>query len=131
MDPVSLIEAALAAGAAASTKGIANQTVKDAHTALKALLSRLLADKPKAQIILNEHETDPETYEKPLKKVLAEAHADQDTNLLTAAQHLMTLVQPQQIGMGKYTVQNTGSVQGQNIGDHQEIHQHFGNPPKV
>jgi hypothetical protein len=43
----------------------------------------------------------------------------------------MTLVQPQQIGMGKFTIQNTGTVQGQNIGDNQQITQYFGDPPKV
>ena len=131
MDPVSLIEAALVAGAAAGAKETTSQAVKDAYTGLKTLLSRLFVEKPHAQIILDEYETDPETYEKPLKKLLTEAHADQDAALLAAAEQVMTLVQPQQIGMGKYTIQNTGTVQGQNIGDHQQITQHFGNPPKV
>jgi hypothetical protein len=130
MDPVSLIEAALVAGAAASAKATADQAVKDAYTGLKTLLSRLFAQKPTAQVILEEHETDPATYEQPLKKLLTEAHADQDTELLAAAERVRTLVQPQQIGMGKYTIQNTGTVQGQNIGDTQQITQYFGNPPK-
>jgi hypothetical protein len=131
MDPVSLIEAALVAGAAAGAKDTTSQSVKDAYIGLKTLLSHLFAEKPHAQVILDEHETDPETYEKPLKKLLTEAHADQDADLLAAAERVMTLVQPQQIGMGKYTIQNTGTVQGQNIGDNQQITQHFGNSPKV
>ncbi|SRR5713226_201612 len=131
MDPVSLIEAALVAGAAASTQDVASQGIKDAYTGLKSVLSRLFADKPKAQVILDEHEADPQTYEKPLKKLLIEAHADQDVDLLAAAERVMTLVQPQQIGMGKFTVQNTGPVQGQNIGDQNTITQTFGNPPKA
>jgi hypothetical protein len=130
MDPISLIEAALVAGAAASAKDTAGQAVKDAYASLKTLLSRLFADKPKAQVILDEHETDPETYEKPLKKLLTEAHADQDADLLAAAERVMSLVQPQQIGMGKFTIQNTGTVQGQNIGDQNTITQTFGSPPK-
>jgi len=130
MDPVSLIEAALVAGAAASAKDTTSQAVKDAYTGLKTLLSRLFAEKPTAQVILDEHETDPATYEKPLKKLLIEAHADQDADLLAAAERVMTLVQPQQIGMGKYTIQNTGTVQGQNIGDSQQITQYFGDLPK-
>jgi len=48
MDPVSLIEAALVAGAAASTQDVASQAVKDAYAGLKTLLNRLFADKPKA-----------------------------------------------------------------------------------
>jgi hypothetical protein len=130
MDPVSLIEGALVAGAAASAKDTASQAVKDAYAGLKILLDRLFAEKPKAQVILDEHEADPETYERPLKKLLAEVHADQDADLLAAAQRVMTLVQPQQVGLGKFTIQNTGAVQGQNIGDHQQITQSFGDPPK-
>ncbi len=131
MDSVSLIEAALVAGAAAGAKDTTSQAVKEAYTGLKTLLSRLFAEKPHAQAILDEHETDPETYEKPLKNLLADAHADQDAELLAAAERVMALVQPQQIGIGKYTIQNTGTVQGQNIGDNQQIKQQFGNPPKV
>lgn len=131
MDPISLIESALVAGAAASTKDTANQAIKDAYNSLKTLLSRFFTDKPKAQVILDEHESDPETYEKPLKKVLTEAHADQNTELLAAAKQVIALVQPQQMGMGKYTIQNNGPVQGQTIGEHNTITQHFGNPPKA
>ena len=131
MDPVSLIEGALVAGAAASAKDTASQAVKDAYAGFKTLLSRLLAEKPNAQLILDEHEADHETYEKPLKKLLTEAQADQDTDLLAAAERVMTLVQPQQIGMGKFTIQNTGTVQGQNIGDQNTITQTFGNMPKA
>lgn len=130
MDPVSLIETALITGAAASAKDTASQAIKDAYNSLKTLLSRLFADKPKAQIILEEHATDPETYEKPLKKFLTEAHAAQNSELLAAAKQVMTLVQPQQTGMGKYTIQNIGPVQGQTIGEGNTITQHFGNPSK-
>ena len=132
MDPISLIEAALVAGAAATAKDTATQAIKDAYTGLKTSLSRLFAGKPKAQIVLDEHENDPETYEKPLKKLLAEAHADQDTELLAAVERVRTLVPPQQIGTGQYTIQNTGPVQGQIIGgsDHQ-INLHFGEPPRA
>jgi hypothetical protein len=77
MDPVSLIEAALVAGAAASTQDVASQAVKDAYAGLKTLLNRLFADKPKAQVILEEHEADHETYQKPLKKLVKSAKSEQ------------------------------------------------------
>jgi hypothetical protein len=131
MDPVSLIEAALAAGAAASAQETTNQAVKDAYAGLKTLLSRLFVGKPKAEVILDEYETDHETYEKPLRKLLTEAQVDQETDLLAAAERVITLTQPQQIGMGKFTIQNTSTVQGQNIGDHQQITQYFENPSKA
>ena len=131
MDPVSLIEGALVAGATASAKDVASQAVKDAYTTLKSSLNRLFSGKPNAQVVLAEHERDPETYEQALKKLLAEVHADQDADLLAAAERVMTVVQPQQVGLGKFTIQNTGAVQGQNIGDRQQITQYFGDPPKV
>jgi hypothetical protein len=94
MDPVSTIETALVAGAAASVKDTASQAMKDAYHDLKKLLGRLFMDKPNAQVILDEHEMDPKTYEKPLKKLLTEAHIDQNTDLLAVAREVLTLVHP-------------------------------------
>ena len=130
MDPITLIESALVAGAAAATKDTASEAIKDAYHSLKNLLLRKFAGKPKAQETLVDHEEDPENYEKPLKKFLTQEHIDQDQDILEAARQLMTLVQPQQIGMGKYNIQNTGTVQGQVIGEHNQVTQHFGELPK-
>jgi hypothetical protein len=130
MDPVTLIETALVAGAAASAKDTASTAVKDAYSGLKALIVSKFSGKPKAQETLNDHEEDPTTYEKPLKKVLIEAHVEQEQEILEAANKLMTLVQPQQAGMGKYNVQNTGPVQGQVIGEHSQVTQYFGEMPE-
>ena len=126
MDPVTLIETALVTGAAVSAKDTANMAVKDAYSGLKALIVRLFSGKPKAQETLADHEADPETYEKPLRKALIEANVEQEQEILAAAQKLMTLIQPQQAGMGKYNVQNTGPVQGQVIGEHNQVTQNFG-----
>src|SRR5947209_68546 len=125
MDPVSLIEGALAAGAAASAQDTAGQAVKDAYSGLKTLLSRLFAEKPKAQVIINEHEADPEPYGKPIRKLLTEAHVEQEQEILEAAQRVMNLVQPQQAALGKYNVQITGNVQGFAQGDSQHVTMHF------
>lgn len=131
MDPISMIVTALAAGAAASSKDTASVAVKDAYAGLKSLVSHLFAAKPRAQQVLEDHEQEPEIYEKPLKKWLGETGAEQDADLLTAAKHLLVLVQPQQAGMGKFTIQNTGSVQGLNVGDQNTITQTFGDMPKL
>lgn len=126
MDPITLIVTALVAGVA----NTANQAVKDAYNGLKTLILRKFADKPKAQEILEDHEQDPETYEKPLKKALTEAHLEEDQAILEAAQRVMALVQPQQAAMGKYNIQITGNVQGFAQGDHQQVTMNFGNAPK-
>ena len=130
MDPVTLILTALAAGAAAGGQAIAGDAIKDTYAGLKTLIQRKFAGKPKAELALAEHENDPETWQAPLKKALAEEHLDQDQQIIEAAQKVMHLVQPQQAAMGKYNVQITGNVQGFVQGDHQTVHINFGSEPK-
>jgi hypothetical protein len=89
MDPLSLIVAALTAGAAAAAKDTAGAAIKDGYQGLKALILRKLAGIPAATVVLEEHEKDPETYDAPLKKKLAEASADQDATILQAARALL------------------------------------------
>ena len=130
MDPLSLILAAITAGASASAKDTASALIKDTYQGLKALIQRKFEGKPNAQAALVEYEEDPETYEKPLKKALLETHMDTEHDVIEAAQHVMTLIQPQQAAMGKYNIQNTGPVQGQVVGDHANVAMHFGDSPK-
>jgi hypothetical protein len=47
------------------------------------------------------------------------------------AKYLLALVQPQQAGLGKFTIQNNASVQGQTIGDHNTLTQQFGERPNA
>lgn len=129
MDPIAIIEAALTTGVAASAQPIAGQAVKDTYEGLKGLIVRRFGDIPKVQETLKEHEEDPETYKKPLQKILRDVQAEQDEEIVQAAQHLLDIAQ-QQIGQGKYTIQNNGDVYGQIIGDHHTITQHFGEAPK-
>jgi hypothetical protein len=126
MDDLNLILTALATGAATGLQQTAGTAMKEAYNGLKALIQRKFANQPKAQAALDDYEDDPDTYEKPLRKALVVDHLDEDNEILAAAQHLITLVQPQQVGTGKYTIQNTGSVQGQVIGDHPNVTQYFG-----
>lgn len=126
MDDLNLILTALATGATTGLQQTAGTAMKEAYNGLKALIQHKFANQPKAQAALVDYEDDPDTYEKPLRKALSANHLEEDDEILAAAQRLITLVQPQQAGMGKYTIQNTGSVQGQVIGDHANVDQHFG-----
>lgn len=117
MDPVSMIVAALAAGATEATKDTVSQVVKDAYAGLKALIQRRFANKPQAELALVEFEKDPATWEKPLQKSLVAAGIDADETIIEHAQRVLQLVQPQQYSQGKYNVQVTGNVQGQIVGD--------------
>lgn len=69
--------AALVAGAAKA----AGDAAPDAYQGLKGLIKRKFGGEPKAEMVLEEHESDPETYEAPLKKKLLEAGADDEHNL--------------------------------------------------
>lgn len=49
------------------------------------------ANKLQAEMVLEEHGKDPETYEVPLKKKLVEADVDKDEEILKKAQELFKL----------------------------------------
>jgi hypothetical protein len=90
MGPVSLIEIALASGAAAGVKDTASLAVKDAYEGLKAKVQSLFAGHQRAEVILAEHEVAPETWKAPLISVLADAGVDDE--MVAAAQVLMRLI---------------------------------------
>jgi hypothetical protein len=129
MEPTTLIISALVAGATAALQETASQAVKDAYAGLKALIQKRFAGQPEAEMALAQHEKKPEVWEAPLKDALAETGADKDKALLQAAERLLKLVQPQQVGTGKYSVQ-IGEAQGVVIGDQPQVEQHFGQKPK-
>lgn len=94
MDPATLLLAALSAGATAAAKDTANEAVKDAYHALRALVQRRFAGKPEAQLALAQHEAKPSVWEAPLKDALESTGADQNVDIIRAAQRLMALLQP-------------------------------------
>lgn len=114
-DPVSLIMAALVAGAAKT----AGEAVQDAYKGLRELIKRKFEGKPAAQVVLEEHEKDSETYEAPLKKNLTELEADKDNEIISAAQKLMKLADPEGTSSGKWNINVQGGVKnfvGENSG---------------
>ena len=129
MEPVTLIVSALVAGATAALKEAASQAAKDAYAGLKALIKKRFAGKPEAEMALAQHEKKPEVWEAPLRDALAETGVDKDEAIVRAAERLLKLVQPQQVGTGKYNVQ-IGEAEGVVIGDHAQVEQHFGRRPK-
>jgi hypothetical protein len=104
MDPVTLIVAALAAGASAGVTDTAAQVVKDAYAGLKALVLRRVKDTPAGEVAVLEHEKDPEVWSAPLAKTLTTTGADRDPELVAAAQRLMELLDPAGAKAGTYNV---------------------------
>ncbi len=122
MDPISLLLAALAAGATAATKDTVDQAVKNGYAALKALIRKRFAGKPTAETALAEYEKDEETWKKPLQKALTEVGADRDEAILQQAQRLLEQIHPQQASQGKYNI-NIGEGKGNVIGDNPQVYQ--------
>lgn len=104
MEPVTLIVAALAAGAGAGVTDTAAQVVKDTYAGFKALVLRRVKDIPAAEIAVIEHEKDPDTWSAPLAKTLTSTGADRDAELVAAAQRLMELLDPAGAKAGTYNV---------------------------
>lgn len=108
MEPISIILAALVAGAAKA----AGDAAPDAYNGLKALIKRKFAGEPKAEMVLEEHETDPETYEAPLKKKLVEAGADKDKEIIEKADKLLKQLTPEEAATIIQNYNITGDVKG-------------------
>jgi hypothetical protein len=104
VDPVTLIVAALVAGAAAGLKDTASSAVKDAYNGLKGLARRRLAGHPDGELVLARHEQDPQVWDKPLAQELTAAEAGDDPGLVAAAQELMALVDAAGSAAWKYQV---------------------------
>ena len=109
-------------------KDAASSVVTDAYNGLKALVRRKLAGRPKAELVLAEHEQAPQVWERPLAEELAAAGADSDQDLAAAAQVLMKLVDEAGSAAGKYQVVVHGS-QGVQVGDHNTQTNTFGPLP--
>lgn len=124
MDPMSLLLAALTAGATAAAKDTASQAVKDSYASLKTLILQRFAGKQTAEVALTEYEKDEKTWKKPLQKALTDTGIDQDQTILQQAQFLLKQADPQQASSGKYIIhinQGYGNV----IGDGSEVEQNW------
>ena len=126
MDPVSLIVAALAAGASAALKDTAGEAVKDAYNGLKSLLKRKLGDKQAAQVAVDKHEEAPDVWQAPLEAELQDSGVADDEEVVKAAQEVMKLTDPEGTQAGKYNVVISGG-KGTTVGDHNIVHQTYEN----
>jgi hypothetical protein len=115
MDPLTMIATALVAGAAAALKDTASQAIKDAYTGIKDLIKRKLAgasnaDDLNAALRVAEKKPDDPARLSPLKDELKSAGADNDNDVLKAAQALLQLIQQQAPAVAtQYNVNVTGS----------------------
>ena len=134
MDPITAaIVAALSAGATAGLTDTAKTAITESYNKLKGLLIRKHGASSELAQAVDKLEARPESQgrKETLQEEITAVKAEQDEEILTTAKHLLTLVQPQQAGMGKFNIHTTGNVQGQSIGDYQHLTQHFGKMPEA
>ncbi len=133
MDPITTaIVAALGAGAISGLTEASKTAIADAYGRLKDLLANKFGGDSEVTQAVNQLEAKPASSGRKelLAEEIAAVHAEQDEEIEAQAMHLLTLVQPEPSGLGKFTIQNNALVQGQNIGDYQQITQQFGHPPE-
>ncbi|MCH8876164.1 MAG: hypothetical protein IIA89_05000 [Chloroflexi bacterium] len=91
MDPITtMVVSALALGAAAGLKPTAEQAVKDAYAALKALIQRKYANVSLAQL---EEAPESESRRAVVEEDLAKTNAGEDEELLRQAKELLDTIQ--------------------------------------
>jgi hypothetical protein len=124
MDPVSLVVAAVIAGASAALKDTASDAVKGAYRELRVLLRRRFEGNQAAQGALEKVERDPDNWRELLEEQLRHA-AVADEELVRAARSLLARADPEGAQTGKYNVTITGS-RGIIVGDGTHVSMTFG-----
>ena len=103
MEPIGVIVAALSVTGGA----LGDQPIKDSYAGFRALLVRRFGgSSPRLERTLDDHAEDPETYEKPVARVLQDVGADRDQEVVDAATELLKQAEATQPGI-------TGGLVGQ------------------
>lgn len=119
MSALEVIAVALAAGAGAGVQDTASAAVRDAYAGLKELLKRHVGESDMA-LALDASETEPEARQARIEAALAGSGADDDEQVVAAAQRLLSLVDP----AGRYHV-DLREAKGVQVGDHNTQHNTF------
>jgi len=128
MDAITMIVTALSAGAGSAIEDGAASALKEAYATLMKQARQRLTGQRNGETVLTEYEEDPETWKSPLVKALQDADADNDAELIGAAEALLRLTDPSGFGQGKYVIQAWGN-EGIQIGDGNTQHNTF-EPPR-
>jgi len=126
MDPISLIIAALTAGAVAGVRDTAGAAIKDAYGGLKALIRRRFGGNQEASAELALSERQPAAPTRELARHLRAVGAETDEELIMAAQAVLRLVDPAGVRSGKYDVHISGG-KGIVVGDQTNVTMTFSN----
>jgi hypothetical protein len=126
MDPISLIIAALSAGAIAAAKDTAGTAVKDAYLGLKTLIKKKFESDAFGQGMVDGKPEEIKQVESLLKDKLTKAGVDKDAEIIKLAQELLKQEKPEDSAAGKTNVVFQGEVKGAQVGDHNKQENKFG-----
>jgi hypothetical protein len=115
METISLILAALAAGAGTGLSDVVADEIKASYKELRAALRRKLAGEPTAEALIDDFIVNPAEHKEPLETMLWQAGADRDTEVIATAGAILERADPQAGHKYKVTVDNSDHVQ---VGDH-------------
>jgi hypothetical protein len=127
MDPVTLIVAALVAGATAGVGDVATQAITDAYGGLKSMVKAAFKRKgdEEGAALVEQHASDPDAVTEPLKEKLRVQEIAQDPQIIEAARALLRDADAAGFQAGKYDVQ-IKSGQGFIVGDNAHQTNTFG-----
>ncbi|TRT81240.1 MAG: hypothetical protein EWV82_13390 [Microcystis aeruginosa Ma_AC_P_19900807_S299] len=108
MEPISLILAALAAGATAAAKDTAGTAVKDAYESLKALIKKRFAGDTLAQAMIDAKPDEIKQAEGLLTNKITNSGVDKDEEVLQAAQMLLKQLKSEAVAKGESYQLNVG-----------------------
>jgi cell division septum initiation protein DivIVA len=116
MEPVSMIIAALGAGAIAATKDTAGTVVKDAYQGLKTLIKKKFEGDVLGQAMVDAKPEEIKQAEGLLKDKITKAAADQDQEIIKLAQDLLDKIKEQPGGQEIINQTQTNTMSGNTIG---------------
>lgn len=91
MDAISLIVAALAAGAVAGTTDTTSAAIKDIYQALRNLIKKRFGGAQPAEVALDQHAVRPEAWEAALREALEAHGVAEDEEIVETATQLLKL----------------------------------------
>lgn len=130
MEPVTLVLTALAAGAVAGLKDTAGSAVQDAYAALKARVTRRVADQPLGEQLVEQYEGAADTWREPLKAALLAAGADRDPEVMRLARDLLKATDAGPAAGTSYTLHVEGNAHGVSQGNQNQIDMTFHQRPE-
>lgn len=125
MDPISIVVAAVVAGASAALKDTAGQAVKDMYSGLVALMRRRFGGHTDVTAAIEKADNEPAAAGGELERALRSAGITADDETVRTAQQLLAISDPEGTHAGKYQVTITHS-KGVVVGDHATVTMTFG-----